>query len=265
MSRLKKRRVAGGDAVSGTTAATRADCVGGEALPSPARAITGDMMVSTTTNPNACHICLRPSFLVLASRRDPSMADNMAETYRMVGSDGARAGRGRSICVSLLSAGPGVGDARAGELLLAVVAALAAQGGTGNLGPAFTEPVRRIRKLPGFLRIAIILRCARNWVGESIGLLSFKGRGFDSLPGAPIFHPADPPAAVDGGQPGGLRCACSVALSSCSLSRSQAALRLRRHLPPLPYPSRASRWSRGSGRGQWWASPVPKTKVTRSR
>src|SRR5215831_17359974 len=54
----------------------------------------------------------------------------------------------------------------------------------GYLGPVFAEPVRRIRKLPGFLRMAIILRCARNWVGESIGLLSSKDRGFDSLPGA---------------------------------------------------------------------------------
>src|SRR5215831_12513229 len=83
MSRLKKRSVAGGGPVSGAAAATRADCVGGEASPSPARAHMGDTMVSTTTKLNACHICLRPPF-VLASRRGPSMADNMAETHRMV-------------------------------------------------------------------------------------------------------------------------------------------------------------------------------------
>src|SRR5215467_4842838 len=62
MSRLKKRSVAGGGPVSGAAAATRADCVGGEASPSPARAHMGDTMVSTTTNLNACHICLRPPF-----------------------------------------------------------------------------------------------------------------------------------------------------------------------------------------------------------
>src|SRR5215467_15218856 len=98
MSRLKKRTVAGGGAVSEAAAATRAGWGRSEASPSPARANMGDTMVSTTTKLNACHICLRPPF-VLASRRGPNMADNMAETQRMVGSDGARAGPGRSICV----------------------------------------------------------------------------------------------------------------------------------------------------------------------
>src|SRR5215813_1304396 len=62
MSRLKKRTVAGGGAVSEAAAATRAGWGGSEASPSPARAIMGDAMVSTTTNLNACHICLRPPF-----------------------------------------------------------------------------------------------------------------------------------------------------------------------------------------------------------
>jgi hypothetical protein len=97
MSRLKKRSVADGGASSGAAAATRAACAGGEASPSAARAITGDTMVSTIRNFKACHICRRPLSFVLASRRGPSMADTMAESHRMVGSDGARDGPGRSI------------------------------------------------------------------------------------------------------------------------------------------------------------------------
>src|SRR5215468_3710299 len=67
MSRLKKRSVAGGGAVSGAAAATMGNGVGGEAPLSAASATAGDTTARRTRILEARHISLRPSLLNLFS------------------------------------------------------------------------------------------------------------------------------------------------------------------------------------------------------
>src|SRR5262249_6823420 len=91
MSRLKKRSGAGAGAVSTGMVARRGDGVGDDAPSSAARGITGDTMHRRSTDPNACHLCLRALSFVLAPQRGWSTEDIGLRATAWWGSDGARA------------------------------------------------------------------------------------------------------------------------------------------------------------------------------